>query len=196
MIKKTITILTLILFSNVTFSQDEKDLDILVADSTWLKEIIKFPLNFAPEIDYQGYEDLRFAKNWSKPEGTEFWTYAFVWNINLNSPPNKEILESNLKLYYDGLMTAVNKDKDFTIPNSIVKIDEVKDKVLNFRGTMQIYDSFFTEEVVNLNIDIETTFCEEQNKYVMLFRVSSLDFENSIWRTLKDVKLIKNHCEK
>ncbi|WP_299123080.1 hypothetical protein [uncultured Winogradskyella sp.] len=196
MIKKTVMLTILLFYTIAAFPQDENHLEILEADSTWVKEIIKFPLSFAPEINYEGYEDLRFAKNWRKPESPEFWTYVIAWNINLQSPPTVEMLEANLKLYYDGLMTAVNKDKDFIIPKTIISINGIKDKSLSYRGNMKVYDSFFTKEVINLNIDIETNYCEEQNKYVMLFRVSSLGFENSIWKILKEVRLIQNHCDK
>ncbi len=95
------------------YAQENEELDILEADSTWLKEIIKFPFGFAPEINLKGYEDLRFAKDWSKPERQEFFTYAFVWNTNLTEAPTVNMLESNMRLYYDGLMTAVNKDNNF-----------------------------------------------------------------------------------
>ncbi|EDP70821.1 hypothetical protein FBALC1_08678 [Flavobacteriales bacterium ALC-1] len=187
----------LLLYSVVVFAQDEKGLDILEADSTWLKEIIKFPLSFAQDINYKGYEDLRFAKNWSKPEGSEFFTYAFVWNINLTEMPTKIMLEANMKLYYDGLMTAVNKDANLAVPESIMNFKEkatTNKSLPAFTGEMKVYDSFFTKKVITLFADVETIYCKAQNKYLILFRVSSLDFENSIWKKLLNVTLIKNAC--
>lgn len=196
--KKEITIAMLLLCSVLAFAQDEKDLDILEADSTWLKEIIKFPLSFAQDINYKGYEDLRFAKDWSKPEGSEFFTYAFVWNINLIEMPTINMLEDNMKLYYDGLMAAVNKDENFTIPESVIhfsKKENINKKLPYFIGEMKVYDSFFTKKIITLFANVETIYCKEQNKYLMLFRISSLNFENSIWKKLQDVTLIETACE-
>ena len=180
-----------------TYAQENEELHILEADSTWLKEIIKFPLGFAQDINYIGYEDLRFAEDWSNFEGLEFFTYAFVWNINLTDVPTVSMIETNMKLYYDGLMTAVNKDNDFTIPNTIVDFNQIENnsEMFVFKGIIQVYDSFFTKEVISLYVDIETTYCKDQNKYLMLFKVSTLSFENIIWEKLQDVTLSLNACE-
>ncbi|MBC3846378.1 hypothetical protein H8K90_08305 [Winogradskyella echinorum] len=196
--KNIIIIVMLLLHSVVAFSQDENRLEILEADSTWLKEIIKFPLSFAEDIKYKGYEDLRFAKNWSQPEGTEFFTYAFVWNINLSDKPTVEMIESNTKLYYDGLMSAVNKDKDLTIPKSVTTfnlIDDIDEKLPFFSGEMKVYDSFFTKKVITLFARVESIYCEKQNKYLLLFRVSSLEFNKDIWNVLNNITLSGDACE-
>lgn len=196
--KKHLIIVIALLHSVVLLSQEHEDLYMLEADSTWLKEIIKFPLSFAQDIDYVGYEDLRFAKDWSQPEGTAFFTYAFVWNINLSEQPTVEMIETNMKLYYDGLMTAVNKDKDFIVPKTIVEFNQIESnsKLPIFNGKMQVHDSFFTKKIINLNVTVETIFCKDQNKYLMLFRVSTLGLEDKIWDKLNQVKLVENHCEK
>ncbi|WP_296385387.1 hypothetical protein [Winogradskyella sp.] len=187
-----------LLYSVLLSGQEKENLYVLEADSTWLKEIIKFPLGFAQDIAYEGYEDLRFAKNWSKPEGLEFFTYAFVWNINLLEVPTVSLIETNTKLYYDGLMAAVNKEKDFTIPKTIVEFHQLESEaeLPSFRGKMLVHDSFFTKKIINLNVSVETTYCKEQDKYLMLFRVSTLDFDDVIWNQLNAITLASNICEK
>jgi len=195
---KQLIIATALLYSVVLIGQEKhEDLYILEADSTWLKEVIKFPFGFAQGINFEGYEDLRFAKDWRNAEGSEFFTYAYAWNINLKEAPTVELIETNMKLYYDGLMTAVNKQKDFTVPKTIVKFNEIKSesKLPNFKGEMQVHDSFVTEKVINLNVTVETIYCKEQDKYMMLFRISTLDFDNVIWNELNNVVLIDNACE-
>ena len=54
---KQFIIIIALLHNVVLFSQENENLYILEADSTWLKEVIKFPLSFAENIDYEGYED-------------------------------------------------------------------------------------------------------------------------------------------
>ncbi|WP_299362102.1 hypothetical protein [Winogradskyella sp.] len=196
--KKLLVFLTL-LYSVICYSQKDEDLEILAADSTWLKELIRFPLSFAPDIDYRGYEDIRFAKNWNKPESPEFFTYAFVWNVNLKSVPTTQMLESNMVLYYDGLMNVVNKDKAFDVPTTKVDFEKVKlvnnDSALpTFKGRIQVYDAFFTNKVITLYATIETFYCTDQNKYMLLFRISTFNFEDSVWKKLKTVKLVEGHC--
>lgn len=186
------------LYSMLFFGQEHENLYVLEADSTWLKEIIKFPLSFAQDINYEGYEDLRFAKNWSKPEGTEFFTYAYVWNINLKEAPTVAMIETNMKLYYDGLMGAVNKEKDFIVPKTKVEFNELESdsELPEFKGKMQVHDSFFTRKTIELNVLVKTTYCKDQEKYLMLFRVSTLDFDDAIWNQLNAVSLTLDVCEK
>jgi len=61
---------------------EEKHLEVLQTDSTWTKEIIKFPLGFAQEIKFEGFEDLRFPSGWAKQDSPDFWSYVWAWSIN------------------------------------------------------------------------------------------------------------------
>ncbi|WP_111682576.1 hypothetical protein [Winogradskyella tangerina] len=195
---KQFFVLLALLYSFSAFAQDHKDKEILVADSTWSKELIMFPLGFAPEIDYEGYEDIRFAKGWNDPKGDSFFTYAFVWNINLEEPPNASMLNEYMALYYDGLMTAVNKDQSVTVPDSEIKfeIDEDSSDALNFKGIMKVYDAFFTKKIITLYAKVESFYCIDQNKYMLLFRISTLDYQSTIWNQLQTIQLTANHCDK
>ena len=80
--KKIIFLSDCTYYTLMSFGQKDNDLYILEADSTYLKGVIKFPFGFAPEINCEGYEDLRFAKDWRNPVGIEFFTYAFLRNMN------------------------------------------------------------------------------------------------------------------
>ncbi|WP_422104415.1 hypothetical protein [Winogradskyella sp.] len=191
-------VLIALLYSITCFTQDHKHLELLEADSTWTKELIKFPLSFAPSIDYEGYEDIRFAQNWKDPESPEFFAYAFVWNINLEKIPTADQLESYMTSYYDGLMTVVNKNKDMTIPNSEVDFEtNVNSTALPiFKGQMNVYDAFFTKEVISLYAKVETFYCKDQGKYILLFRIATKTFDDAVWEKLNTVQLVKGYCTK
>src|SRR5690348_7269453 len=45
----------------------------------WRREVIPFPLDFAPEIGYRGVEELRFAPRFFDPAAPTYWSYAFAW---------------------------------------------------------------------------------------------------------------------
>jgi hypothetical protein len=59
----------------------------------WRTETIPFPLEFAPELDYEGLEELRFAPGMFKEGSADFWSYAFVTrkpiqlNVNIDIVP-------------------------------------------------------------------------------------------------------------
>ncbi|MEO1031533.1 MAG: hypothetical protein AAFX55_09015 [Bacteroidota bacterium] len=191
-------VLVALLYSITCFAQDHKHLEILEADSTWTKELIKFPLSFAPSIDYAGYEDIRFAQNWKNPESSEFFAYVFVWNINLEKIPSVDQLERYMTSYYNGLMTVVNKNKDMAIPNSEVHFEKdiSSTELPVFKGQMKVYDAFFTKAIMALYAKVETFYCKDEDKYVLLFRIATKDFENAVWEKLNHVKLAKGYCKK
>lgn len=183
----------IVLFSISSFSQEE-NLDLFETDSTvWIKEIIKFPLGFAPEIPYEGYEDLRFVKaGWGKMNHPEFWSYAFGWHIKTNTKPTLKEIEKNIELYYDGLMQAVNKNKEFEVPKSIVSFNKIDAN--KYTGTIKTHDSFYTKETIILNTFIEITHCRQKDIYVVLFKVSLQDFSHEVWKKLNSLKLKKDSC--
>ena len=168
--------IVIFLFSSVYAlgQQNHNNFLVLEADSTWTKEVIKFPLGFAPEIDFEGYEDLRFADGWKKMDQPDFWTYVFVWNVKLKQALSKNELETYLKLYFDGIMTAVNKKKDFKIPSTLVTLAKVDTSNVDniYRGTIKMHDSFHTEEMMTLHVFISQERCKTSDKVIPFFRLS------------------------
>jgi hypothetical protein len=52
---------------------------VLPTPEGWRTETLHFPLEFAPQLPYQGLEELRFSPGMFKPGREDFWTYAFVF---------------------------------------------------------------------------------------------------------------------
>lgn len=175
----------------------EQERGVLESDSTWLKEIIHFPIGFAPEIAYEGYEDLRFAKNWRDKNHEDFWCYMFVWHVKNSQELSAEDLEQQMKFYYDGLMRAVNKQKDFEVPETIVHFIKNEGDTANtdFIGKLQVHDSFNTEAMITLNVRVKTYYCEDSKTSDIVFKISPQNFNHNIWETYKDIKLREDRCK-
>jgi len=171
---------------------DRGKLYLLKTDKTWTKEVFTFPLNFARDIPYKGTEEAHFPRGWRDIDSPEFWSYAFAWNVNLTTALTKEKLENNLAQYFDGLMRVVNKNKDLVPPKSIA---EVKQDGAQFRGTIEIFDAFVTNEVMTLQVVAEREYCPEKQQSILVFKFSPKDFEHEIWDTLKKIKLRDGFCE-
>ncbi len=193
MIKNTILI---ILFLNTVtvFSQVENNVEILKADSTWTKEKLKMPLGFAQDIKYEGIEDIRFAKGWSKKDSPGFWTYTFAWYIKGIQKQTVENLERHLKLYFDGLMLPANNEEQKLPGATVLFIDNPNDSS-SFIGKVKTYDRFHTQEVISLNCTVKRYYCETKNTSTVMFRFSIKPFEDDIWNKLKQVKVIDSLCE-
>lgn len=192
-----ISILSILLSCSVfAFGQENEQSNFLEADSTWGKEIIQIPFWFAPDIDFTGYEDIRFAKGWSDINSAGFWTYAFAWDINLMTKPTATFFEDNFKLYFDGLMSVVNEDSLLTIPKTVSSFQENKRKkgISTFTGTVEIYDAFTTKKMILLHVTIECSYCKKTKRFIPLCRFSPQDFVHKAWEMLNRVKLGSTVC--
>jgi hypothetical protein len=92
-----ITVVSILLsFSIVAFGQQKEEISLIQADSTWGREIIQLPFWFAPEINYTGHEDIRFAKGWEDINSVGFWTNLKLENmLQVFSKIPKEIMVWN-----------------------------------------------------------------------------------------------------
>lgn len=193
---KIIIISILLSFSVYSFGQQKEEINLLLADSTWGKEIIQIPFWFAPQINYNGHEDIRFAKGWADIHSSGFWTYVFAWDINLKTKPTTKFFEDNLKLYFDGLMKVVNEDTLLTIPKTKASFieKEQKKEMTTFTGTLEIYDAFTTKKMITLHVTIECYYCKKTKTFIPLFRFSPKDFKHKAWEMLNQVTLRDNIC--
>jgi hypothetical protein len=193
---KKLVLIVFLMFSVFSFTQKKETINLIKADSTWGKEIIKVPFWFAPKINYNGYEDIRFAKGWEDIESDGFWVLAFAWDINLKTKPTTKFFEKNLKLYYDGLMKVVNEDEKITIPKTKARFKERKSKkgTTFFTGIVKTYDAFTTKKVIKLYVKIESIYCEKTKNYLPLFKFSPKKFKHKTWKNLNNIKFQNQIC--
>lgn len=195
MYKKSVLVLVLFSIStSASFGQEKET--VLSAPDNWKSEIIPFPLGFAQDIDFVGFEDLRFAPSWSDTTSENLWTYMFVWYIEKEDAITESKLTTYFNSYYDGLMGVNLKNKEGVInPNKLdkticlfVKTNE------GFKGKIRVYDKFFSKDYMTLNIKVRESFCTKTNKQIILCEISQKAFDHNVWEIFNDVKL-KVNCD-
>lgn len=194
--KNSIFILVSFFVSFISFAQEHEQPNLLKSEASWGKEVIKMPIHFAPQIPYKGVEELRFSPDWSKQDKDGYWSYVFVWDIDLNTKLTAKDLETYLNYYFDGLMDGVNKDKGKVLPKTIALVLQKENNANEFVGKLQIYNSFHTRDVMQLHCTIVQYYCEKKQKSMVLFRFSPKELEHSIWNELNAITLEKKPCEK
>jgi len=194
--KKIILLSVLLSYSISFFGQEHKQVNLIQVDSTWGKEIIQLPFWFAPKINFNGYEDIRFAKGWEEIDSSGFWTLVFAWDINLKVKPTASFFEDKLKLYFDGLMKVVNENKKLIIPKTkaLFKENKSEKKMTTFIGTVETYDAFTTKKMIKLYVKIESYYCKEAKKHIPFFRFSPKNFKHDVWKKLDRIKLHSSSC--
>ena len=195
--RKTTLIIALLFLSLFTFGQEHEEANLIDLDSTWGKEVFKFPIRFAQNIDYKGFAEVRFPpKGWRDVHHKNFWSYTYAWNINLNKKVTAKELAANLIKYFDGLngvdaKDKTNKQKAFA---TIIKVKGNKKK-LCFKGKVDTYDHFATNKRIILNVLIESNYCKKTKRTVILFKFSPKDFNHKTWKMLEKIKLRSKKCE-
>ena len=180
----------------ISFGQ-EGSIDLLTADTTWGQEVFPFPIGFAQEIDYEGVEDVRFPPAWGKQDSDEFWSYVFVWSIDLDEDITEQELERDLQIYFNGLMSGrAGKDRDSITQNTLALFleEEGSDDRSTFKGKINMFEGFYTKKPITLQVQVEQYRCVPEKKSFILFRFSPQAFDHAVWRKLAAVKLRADVC--
>lgn len=188
--RKILILVSVIFYNSLVLGQEIKT--ILSAPQNWNSEQIPFPLGFAPEIDFTGFEDIRFTPGWSDQSSKQFWTYHFTWFIQKRGALTEEALTETMNSYYDGLTRAVLKEQsgnaDMKLPDKTLCLF-IKTEG-GFRGKMRVFDAFFSKEYITLNVAVKEWLCEDSDKQMVSFNISPKPFDNEVWQIFQNVEVI------
>lgn len=202
MIKKCLfwLLLITIIFCEV-YGQQQEEFK-FVAPKDWKSERIDFPLGFAPKINYEGFEELRFAPGMFDPKSESYFTYTFFWWIKeQNITPQQ--LEKDLVNYFQGLTSAVGKSKgqDYDLSKVKAKVTLMENKTKlpyktkNYQAVVDTYDAFASKNLLTLNMEITIFNCETAKRTVSFFSVSPKPKNEAIWKQMQEIRDSFN-CDK
>ena len=191
-------ILILCLFSSFTclVAQNKQQFAIVQADSTWSKEIILFPIDWAPDLTLDGFEELRFSPNWDKPENSEFWTLALSWKVNTPNTLSLKEIQFNLAHYFDGLMKPNHWATEFAEPKVTLQLTEVENEITHYIGQIDFFDGFHTGKPISTYFNATQRFCKASKSTIIVFLISSQEKTHPIWEELNTIIPIHIACPK
>jgi hypothetical protein len=198
---RNIIITSLCLFSLTSFGQnptaafDGKNWVapyILAIPGGWDVERFLIPISFAPQIPYNGVEDIRFMPGWGNVNSNEYWTYAFLWYLNETPLINTETIENNLKYYYTGLITSnIEKSK---VPADMIIATEThfketeiyKGDLKTYQGTVYMFD-YMAQKPITLNCIVHFKTCPGSDKTFVFYEISPKTFTENVWQNLNQL---------
>jgi hypothetical protein len=155
----------------------------------WTKEVIPFPLNFAPALDYRGVEEIHFMPGWSGKESKEqLWSYCFFWLIDGQVEYDAERLEEQVAIYFDGLAKSVlagsgkKEVKEVKTRVGVAKSEGSKEAA--FTGKAEIPDMFFTFGPITLHAKVQVKTYPAKNKTLVFFEFSPQPYTHKVWKLL------------
>ena len=169
---------------------------ILDIPEDWRYEKVDLPLSFAPDIPFEGFEELRFAPGMFNPKAPDYFSYFLVAAITNKKTLSKEELKTFLVAYYKGLCTTVSKAKKLTID-----IDEITvalsekntatstlNTIQNYTAKAVLFDVFNTGEKIELHLEIELLANPNSKGMYMLAAVSPKPKNTPVWIKLLETK--------
>lgn len=188
------TLLFTLLVSVTAKAQEIQEKYILVADKSYGKEIIQLPVEWAPGMNLEGFEELRFSPSWKDPDSPDFWSLVLSWNVIAEEPLTVHELEANLHSYFDGLMKPNHWATDFPAPILQLRITETNPNGGTYTGEMRYFDGFHTGKVITTRIKAEQFHCAKTDKTIVLFRMSPQQFDHEVWDGLNAITHRTDYC--
>lgn len=171
------------------------------APADWRFERIDFPLSFAPELPYKGFEELRFAPGMFKPDTDTYFTYVFAMKITEEVALDAAALQSLLETYFRGLCRAVAKEKKFDIDVSKISAQVRSGQtdtptVRHFHATVASFDPFVTGKPLTLNLEMMVIKVSQADHRIFA-AVSPRPTDSPVWKTLRTLKdEFRDRCAK
>ena len=171
----------------------------LKVSKDWAIERFLIPIGFAPQIPYKGIEDIRFAPGWAKVKCDDYWSYAFLWYLEGAVKIDCEIIESNLKAYYTGLITIngskISSEKVIPVEVSFTEVRIETGDLKSFIGTIRMLD-YMEQKPIVLNCKVHLKSCFGENNTFIFYELSPRPLSHDIWLSLDklwhDFKCKKN----
>ena len=167
----------------------------LQAPQGWGGETIKLPPGFAPGMQLRGKEHIRFAPGMMQPESETFFSYAFVFELNVVPELTEQVIREEFLKYYRGLCKSVSQGK---VPDADLKMfalamqratttDASGDKAATqYTGVLTWIEPFSTQKSQMLNLEIHTWSKGDRN--YLFACVSPSETKAAVWKQLREIR--------
>lgn len=155
----------------------------------WRFERIDFPLPFAPELKYDGFEELSFAPGMFNAESDTYFTYIFAMHLTNEITVDAGLLQSLLETYFRGLCRTVAKGTDFHIDLSKISatVHEVHNEAVRSRPfvvTLDTFDPFVTGKPLKLHLEVLVVE-RSRNDHRIFAAISPKPADSPVWTLLR-----------
>src|SRR5450432_897469 len=155
----------------------------------WTFERFTLPPSFAPNFPYKGAEELRFSPGMFDKDSTQYFTYAFVAQLNGRSNISKEEVKNYLYDYFKGLCGHTAKDRKLVVDTSkiSVAIEKKKDAPSGetiYNALLQVFGVFADGAPVQLNMEVKVLTDTDTKQVYLFFIASPHEKSDEQWKLL------------
>ena len=185
----------MLLMSHSVFAQQTKARYHFGVPDGWRLERTTSPPPFAPKFGFAGIEEIRFPPGWGVFGKPDYWSVAYLFWLDEGQKVDGEVLQDNLKIYFDGLVQIgggsvphnIPKDKLILTAAHIQKIKSEPDDKETFSGTIDMLD-YMAMIPMRLNVMAHLKECSAQHHLPLFIEISPKPYADVIWSDLKKMK--------
>jgi hypothetical protein len=167
---------------------------VIVTPPKWAQENYNFPLEFAKDIPYKGYEEALFSPSWGDRLSDECWTYVIIWWLPGSPQFNEKTFSQVLQQYYTGLArksrpgTVTPSDSVSRAKVEVTKANTDSSDRATYNASATIYDGNISMAKLHINLKIHVLSCGKGSATVVIYEISPNDYASSVWQTLNNIK--------
>ena len=168
--------------------QRQQTPQLLKQPANWQFERFALPPEFAPGFPYKGAEELRFSPGMFVKDSTNYFTYAFVAELdNIQSISQNEI-KNYLLEYFKGLCSSTAKSRKLSIDTSKITVDIERKKETGgeviYNVVSNIFGVFADGAPVKLNMEVKVLPNAATSKVYLVFIASPHEKTDGVWKEL------------
>ena len=165
---------------------------LLKQPANWEFERFSLPPDFAPNIPYKGAEELRFSRGMFVKDSANYFTYAFVAELDNTNSVSQDDIKNYLLNYFRGLCGSTAKKRNLSIDTSKITVSIEKKNVTGkdvfYNATLNIFGVFADGAPVKLNMEIKVMYNKQVSKIYLVFIASPLNKTDTIWIELHSIQ--------
>ncbi|MES1225026.1 MAG: hypothetical protein ABUT20_56590 [Bacteroidota bacterium] len=186
--KKLLTALFIVLFPVAAHAQEAKP-QLLKEPVHWLFERFELPPSFAPAIVFKGAEELRFSPGMFKKDSADYFSYAFVSELDNTTSVSQNDIQNYLLNYFKGLCSVTAKDRKLVIDTSAITVaverkNEVAKNEVIYNALLNIFGVFADGAPLKLNMEVKVLPNTSFKKTYLIFITSPREKTDKIWNEL------------
>lgn len=165
----------------------------------WRMERIVLPPPFAPDMKLKGLEDLRFAPGMFQPQSDSFFSYVFVFQLEIKPDLTPEVIDRELLAYYRGLATAVLKSRNISADTNAFTLKLAETKAIDeapkppstpkqYTGDLSWVEPFVSGQPQTLHLEVETWKSGDSQHNCMFVCASPKPKDAAIWQQMREIR--------
>ena len=190
---KIVVVLIFTVFLSLTAQAQQAKPQLLKEPTAWSFERFALPPAFAPNFPFKGAEELRFSPGMFNKDSTDYFTYAFVAQLDGTTSILKDNIRNYLLDYFKGLCNSTANDRKLVIDTSKISVSIEKkkgtqDREIIYNAFLKVFGVFADGAPIELNMEVKVLMNAAAKKTYLIFIASPHEKTDDVWKELYKIQ--------